>query len=397
MESTKIYLIRHAEAEGNLYRRSQGQYNSNVTSLGRRQIGALAERFRDETLDALWSSDLNRTRSTASAIRKYHPDIPFRLEPLLREIDVGVWEDRPWGDLAQEWPEQMQLFRHDPGRWSVPDAEPYEHVGDRMFEALRDIGRSHPGGTVAAVSHALAIRAVVARLLGVPTHEITTVPYGDNTAVTLVTVSEDGTVSLDWYNDASHLDEAGLSTYARQSWWRNKEKSAPAAQVYSHFVPLDPVREGALYERLYADTWRASHGDLRGFSPAVYLRTAVQHAKLDPDTVMKLYTGEELTGAVELDPNRGAEDGAGWISLLYIEPAFRGRRLGAQLIGHAVSYFRRRDRHCLRLHVAESNPDAIAFYEALGFRRIGSDRGAVGMLRLMELDIRQRILTPEEI
>ena len=38
---TSIYLIRHAEAEGNLYRIAQGQKNSNLTDRGWRQVRAL--------------------------------------------------------------------------------------------------------------------------------------------------------------------------------------------------------------------------------------------------------------------------------------------------------------------------------------------------------------------
>ena len=64
---TRIYLIRHAEAEGNLYRRVQGQYNSLVTERGLEQIKALEERFRDVPIDAVYSSDLYRTKKTASA------------------------------------------------------------------------------------------------------------------------------------------------------------------------------------------------------------------------------------------------------------------------------------------------------------------------------------------
>lgn len=40
---TKLYLVRHAEAEGNLYRRIQGQYDSLITDNGYRQIAALAQ------------------------------------------------------------------------------------------------------------------------------------------------------------------------------------------------------------------------------------------------------------------------------------------------------------------------------------------------------------------
>lgn len=42
---TTIYLVRHAEAEGNLYRIAHGHYNSCITDdRGCRQIRALAER-----------------------------------------------------------------------------------------------------------------------------------------------------------------------------------------------------------------------------------------------------------------------------------------------------------------------------------------------------------------
>ena len=55
---TTIYLVRHAEAEGNLYRIAHGHYNSCITDdRGCRQIRALAERFRDVPVDAVYASD----------------------------------------------------------------------------------------------------------------------------------------------------------------------------------------------------------------------------------------------------------------------------------------------------------------------------------------------------
>ena len=88
---TSIYLVRHAEAEGNLYRIAQGQDNSALTDRGWRQVRALEERFRDVKIDAVYSSDLYRTCATASSI--YKPKgLPLHRDPELREICVGVWE-----------------------------------------------------------------------------------------------------------------------------------------------------------------------------------------------------------------------------------------------------------------------------------------------------------------
>ena len=118
---TKIYLIRHAEAEGNLYRRIQGHWDGSITPLGLQQIDALAQRFRREHIDALYCSDLSRARATAEAITRYH-DIPAVATPRLTEICMGVWEGRAWGDVEHEFPEQMRYFNTDPDRWSVPGA-----------------------------------------------------------------------------------------------------------------------------------------------------------------------------------------------------------------------------------------------------------------------------------
>ena len=65
---TKFYVIRHAEAEGNLYRRIHGWYDSLITPNGYRQIAALEGRFAQEPIDAVYSSDLFRTKTTAGAI-----------------------------------------------------------------------------------------------------------------------------------------------------------------------------------------------------------------------------------------------------------------------------------------------------------------------------------------
>ena len=98
---TEIYVIRHAQAEGNLYHMMQGTWDGDVTALGLRQIDALAERFRHIPIDALYSSDLYRTRLTASAITRWH-DVPIQLDKRLREMHVGPWETQFFANVGGE-------------------------------------------------------------------------------------------------------------------------------------------------------------------------------------------------------------------------------------------------------------------------------------------------------
>ena len=87
---TKIYLIRHAEAEGNLYRIAHGHEEGLITDYrGPRQMQALARRFRDIPVDAVYASDLIRTQTTAQAV--YVPKgLPLHLEPAFREAHGRV-------------------------------------------------------------------------------------------------------------------------------------------------------------------------------------------------------------------------------------------------------------------------------------------------------------------
>ena len=142
-QMTEIYLIRHAQAEGNSYRSMQGHWDGDVTAMGRRQIDCLAERFRDVKLDALYTSDLYRTRLTAGAITRYH-DLPMHTSELLREIHVGRWETLFFGNVLHDEPESAQLFMYDPDSWFMEGAETYAQVADRAMEALGEIVLRHP-------------------------------------------------------------------------------------------------------------------------------------------------------------------------------------------------------------------------------------------------------------
>ena len=379
---TVIYLIRHAEAEGNLYRRIQGHWNGQVTPRGTRQIDALAERFREIPVDAVYSSDLQRTMDTAGAILKYH-DLTLETTPRLREVCLGCWEGRPWGDVEYEMPQQMFYFNHDPARWIIPQAERFEAAQERMKSILAEIAAKHDGQTVAAVSHGMAIRSFLAAVLGIPSAEIDRLPHGDNTAVACLKY-DGGELTVEYYNDASHLPE-DLSTLGRQTWWKSRKADAGNLR----FEPLQFPRDSAFFDACYADAWAAAHGSTAGYSPRPYLRSAKEHAKT-PHAVVKLLSGDEVVGMIDMDPERGRKEGFGWISFFYLLPQYRGKGWAAQLLGHALWFSENHGRKSVRLHVAEDNTRARGFYEHFGFTKVGETPGIRGTLYQMEKVIGKR-------
>lgn len=210
---TTIYLIRHAEAEGNLYRIAQGQCNSIITDRGYQQISALAKRFESIPVDAVYSSDLMRTCITAGAIC-VPKHLPLNKRKDLREICVGRWEEQTWGEIFLTDQEQLALFTKRPDLWQIEGAESMTAVRDRMLSAIQEIGAANDGKTVAVFSHGCALRLLLGTLQGYTLETMGDTPHGDNTAVSLVEYDR-GKLRVVFRDDASHLK--GLSASAREN------------------------------------------------------------------------------------------------------------------------------------------------------------------------------------
>ena len=246
-----------------------------------------------------------------------------------------------------------------------------------MARAIEDLAARHDGQTIALVSHGMAIRAYLCTVLGIPNSEMATLPYGDNTSVSLLLVDGERT-TVEYYNDNRHLPDA-LSTFGRQTWWRGSGSGAENLR----YEPLRFPRDEAFYLQCYRDAWRNVHETDEGFVPELYARSAARHAQEHPGSVVRVLSGDRVVGLVELDPGRDEQAGCGWISLLYMLPEYRGRGWAIQLLGYAFWFYENHDRSAVRLHVSENNARAITFYQRSGFVQIGRDPGVRAHLLLM--------------
>lgn len=215
---TTVYFIRHCEAEGNILRIAQGHTDAPVTEKGRAQIAVLRQRFADVPIDAVYSSDLIRARTTAEAI--YVPKgLPLHTDPAFREINLGPWEGVRWEELTARDPVMMDAFNHHVEDFHVAGAETAQDVIDRFYPALMAAVKANEGKTVAIFSHGCALRMMLATLKGLSLAHIGKEGHSDNTAVSRVEFDGE-TVRVVYQDDNSHLLEAGLSTLATQDWWK---------------------------------------------------------------------------------------------------------------------------------------------------------------------------------
>lgn len=374
---TRIYLIRHAEAEGNLYRRVHGWYNSLITDNGYKQIAALEERFRNIPVDAVYSSDLFRAMTTAGAISK-PKGLELHTRPDLREVHMGAWEDDTWAGVNRASTELLSMFNKNSSAWQVEGGETLTQVRERVSNAILEIAAAHDGETVAVVCHGMAIRNTIAKFLGQPVDE-TEVLHGDNTCVALLEIGDEK-VNIVFYNDNSHLGE--LSTFHRQSWWRKDGGALSDASLW--YQPLDFDTNSQLYYDARKDAWISIHGSLHNFNGEGFLQDAQQQAKRDPRSVMLAMQGDRPAGILQMDFWRDADQNIGGIPFYYMFPDVREKGIGVQLLGEAISIYRPMGRQYLRLRCAPDNLRAQRFYQRNGFKKIGEEPGSRIPLDVLE-------------
>lgn len=161
---TTLVLVRHATTAAT-GKRLGGRTDAPLDEAGRGQARAVAERLAGLRLQAVYASPLPRTRETAEIVAAPHR-LDVRLDDGLVEIEYGRWTDRPLKPLTRTklWP----VIQARPSLVAFPDGETIRAAQLRAIDAVEAIVARHGRGTVAAVSHADVIKAVVAFYLGQP-------------------------------------------------------------------------------------------------------------------------------------------------------------------------------------------------------------------------------------
>jgi probable phosphoglycerate mutase len=133
-----IYLLRHGQTEFNRDGRIQGQRDSTLTALGRRQAQAMAALLAHLTAGEpgwrLVSSPLGRTMATAEFVGRALK-LPIEPDPRLMEVGCGAWEGLLRSDLIVRHPE---AFATREWFFAGPGAETYDQVMSRVAGWLGD-------------------------------------------------------------------------------------------------------------------------------------------------------------------------------------------------------------------------------------------------------------------
>lgn len=186
MAVVHFYLVRHGQTKLNRSRRLQGITNSPLTKKGIRMAKRLGYELRDIKFQAVYTSDLKRTKETANYILSENKQnyTPIYSDPDLRELSFGKFEEaknlkmipvalRTLGvrKIVQAFMNQehvtelTELFRTMDGTEQIEDAA---HLNLRITRALRTIAQQYQGQecNILIVTHGLILSNFIERLQG---------------------------------------------------------------------------------------------------------------------------------------------------------------------------------------------------------------------------------------
>ena len=203
----KLLLIRHGQTDWNLLGKYQGQTDIALSGEGIRQADLLTKNFPVDTLDIIYTSDLQRAFMTAERLAKKF-SAPLYADKALRELNFGAWEGLTYQEIAERWPQEVKNLFGAPEKLQIPEGETFLMLQRRAMNKIHEIRAENEGKNVAVVAHGAISKAILTALLHIPLHYVWTLRQ-DNTAVNILRF-DDEFVSVELLNGISHLDRPSL-------------------------------------------------------------------------------------------------------------------------------------------------------------------------------------------
>ncbi len=195
----KLIIARHGETEENVKKIIQGQKYGKLTNKGIEQAKKLAQRLKNEKIDVIFSSDLQRAKDTTKEIAKFHK-VPIYYVPELRERAQGIFEGEAYEELYKARKESgisRVEFRPEGG-------ENYIDIKKRAEKFLNEVFDKYKGKTVLLISHGGLIAILLAILLKKPIETFSPAQY-HNAGVNIIEVGEGSEHKVHVINCIKHL------------------------------------------------------------------------------------------------------------------------------------------------------------------------------------------------
>jgi len=165
--SLTLFFLRHGQTELSRDDTFCGSgLDPQLTDDGLRMAQVFAAKYKHTKWDAIYSSKLKRTITTASPLVEA-VQLQLRTRSELNEIAYGKWEGLTKEKVNEEFHDDYIKWLADPA-WHAPtNGETAIAIARRGMELIEEIREECSDGNVLIVSHKATIRIILCALLGI--------------------------------------------------------------------------------------------------------------------------------------------------------------------------------------------------------------------------------------
>lgn len=196
----KLIIVRHGETIENKEGIIMGHLHGKLSDLGIEQAKKVAQRLKDEDIDYIFSSDLDRATNTAREVAKFHSVSPKFVKEL---------RERYLGNLQGKKNMEIDWEKEPPNSKTAEEfeLETLEELFNRAKGFLEEIYKRYEGKTILLVGHDGINRALISNILKKSADYITDIDSQSNTAVSIIELKDNQDPILHLINDIKHLEE----------------------------------------------------------------------------------------------------------------------------------------------------------------------------------------------
>ncbi len=159
----RFILVRHPETIANKNKIIYGWSDYDYTEKGEKQFHKVIESLKDEKIDQIYCSSLNRAKKLGTAIAESH-DMPINVTDTLKEMHFGIFEDMTYDEIQGKYEKQWSDLISNYETYKIPEGESASEVYDRVTKQIESIKGT--SDTCLIVAHGMVIQFLVAYFLG---------------------------------------------------------------------------------------------------------------------------------------------------------------------------------------------------------------------------------------
>ena len=198
----RLILIRHGKTATDNPEKCHGFTDIDLSDDGYRQAEQLAEYFKSEKIDAIYSSSLKRGIATAEIIAVRHGLGVIKV-PELNEVNFGKIEGITFEQACGLYPEVTDLWRCGSTKLCFPVGERFLDFAARVNGFIDRFKEHKEDDTIMLVGHGGPYKVLVCSLLGLPLEHYWQFRFG-MASVSIIDIYPTGSI-LEKLSDTSHL------------------------------------------------------------------------------------------------------------------------------------------------------------------------------------------------